>query len=447
MLKILFPILVLTGAVLLGKYFMDTGPEAKKKPFVQRLPVVEVELLKPQKYTVNLKASGIVRAGVQTNVVSQVSGTIESVTSTFLEGNYFNMGETLLKIDSSDYQNAMAIAESDVAGNRAALDQVNEEEKSTKRSLNLAKKNLKLGRAEVNRLTSLWKRKLVARSLVDAEEQKLNQLQQRLEDSQGNLNTYKSRKLAINAKIIAAQVRKRQEKLNITRATIKTPYQGRVLDKQVDIGQYVSTGTTLGTIYATDYVYVDLPLSLNRYELLGIPESFQNKKTKVEHLSEVEFNSPNSQLKSIWKGQLVRTSAALNPDSRQITVIARIDKPFEINRGITAPLRIGQYLEAKIKGKTFEGVYVLPPVAVRHNKEILLLDNGKIRIVPIELIWSTAGETIVKIGQDLSGKQLITTTLNQATDGMQAISIEDQRRKNKDKELQKNAATDTKKAN
>ncbi len=433
MLKILFPILLLVGAIFFGKYLLDTGPEAKKRPFVQRMPVVEVVPLKTANYTVTLKASGIVQAGTQTNLVSEVSGRILSISPKFLEGSYFDKNEALLRIDSSNYKNALAISTSDVAGSRASLDQIKEEQKSTKRSIQLARKNLKLGKAEVSRLSSLWKKKLVARSVVDSEEQKLNLLQQKLDDAQGRLNTYKSRKLAVEAKTSAAQARSRQEKLNISRATIKTPYQGRVLKKDVDIGQFVSTGTKLGTVYATDYVYVNLPLSLSRYELLGLADSFQNKKTTSIELPEVIFNNPSSNHKSTWKGQITRTSAALDAESRQITVIARIDKPFELREGISSPLRIGQYLDAKIKGKTFTDVYVLPPVAVRHNKEILLLKDGKISVVPVDLIWSTSKESVVRIEQKINSEQLIVTALSQAINGMSVITLEDQRKINSDK--------------
>lgn len=442
MLKIILPILMLAGAIFFGKYLLDTGPKAKKKPFVERLPVVEVQKLKTRDYTVSIKASGVVRAGIQTNLVAEVSGKIIKVSDKFLEGNYFKKGETLLKIDPSNYENALAISQSDVAANQATLSQLNEEEKSTKRSYYLAQKNLKLGQKELSRLHNLWKKKLIARSAVDAEEQKINQLQQRLEESQGKLNSYKSRKLAIKAKINAALSRQKQERLNISRALIKAPYAGRVLQRNIDRDQFVGTGTSLGKIYATRYVYVDLPLSLNQYELLGISEGFENSNLKTQNHPKVSFSSTNSRNKSFWQGQIVRTSAALDVDSRQIKVIAKIDKPFIAKQSThknkhwarNIPLKIGQYLNAEIEGKTFRKIYVLPSSTVRQNKEILLLQQGKVHIVPVDIIFNTSSSTVLSAKESIEGKQLIITPLSQVTEGSRVITLEEKIKQNKEKD-------------
>jgi len=439
MLKIILPILMLAGALFMGKYLLATGPKAQKKPFVERLPVVEVKKLKNSHYTVNIKASGVVRAGIQTNLVAEVPGKILDISDKFLEGNYFKKGDILLKIDTSNYQNSLAIAQSDVTANQASLNQLNEEEKSTKRSYYLARKNLTLGQKELSRLHNLWKKKLIARSAVDAEEQKINQLQQRLEEAQGKLNTFSSRKLAIKAKINAALTRQKQERLNLSRAVIKAPYAGRVLQRNVDIDQYVGMGTNLGKIYATQYVYIDLPLSLNQYELLGIPERFENSQKTTQNLPKVTFSSTNTHHKSRWKGQVVRTSAALDVDSRQIKVIARIDQPFKAKQGnASAPLKIGQYLNAQIQGKTFNGVYILPSAAIRQNKEILLYQKGKIHIVPIDVIFNTSSSTILKTKEAIEGKFLVITPMAQATEGTKVITLEEKLKMDQQKEkLQK----------
>ncbi len=431
MLKIIIPILVLAGAAFFGNYLLDTGPEAKKKPFVQRLPVVEVMPLKPAQYTVNVEASGIVKAGIQTNLVAEVSGRILDISDNFLEGNYFEKNQTLLEIDKDNYLNAVAIANSDVAANRASLKQIKQEEKSTKRSIQLAKQNLALGRKEVARVRTLLRKKLISRSLVDAEEQKNNQLEQRLQDLEGIQSSYASRINATQAKIDSTLARLKQESLNLSRTTLKAPYKGRVLKKNVDFGQYVSVGTVLGEIYATDFVNVELPLSLNQYELLGMPEAFRNKKIKQEDLPVVTLTSPGSIRKDNWQGRVVRTSAALDAESRQINVIVRVDNPFDAKDGVSTPIRIGQYLKASIKGKTFENVFVLPPISVLYNREVRILKDGKIQIIPVNVLWNSVAKTVIEADPKITGEQLILTNLNQAIEGMQAITLEEQRKQNK----------------
>lgn len=436
--KILIPLLVIVGTVFLAKYLLATGPKAKKKPFVKKLSIVEIMTLKKSNYSVTIKASGIVRAGTQTNLVAEVSGRITKISDTFLEGNYFKKNQILLNIDNANYKNSLAIAESDVTSSHASLAQILEEEKSTQRSLRLSQKNLSLGQKEVQRIRSLWKKRLIARSVLDAEEQKLNQLQQKQEDLQGRLNSFKSRKHSVEAKTSATKTRVKQEQLNLSKTMIKAPYSGRVFNKNVDVGQFVAKGGSLGKIYATDFVYVDLPLTLFKYELLGLAENFQNanqaNQNKEKHFPEVLFTSPTvlntaKKKRSQWKGRIVRTSAALDEDSRQIKVIAKIRKPFERGETNSVPIRVGQYLDAKIKGRTFQQVYVLSPATVRQNKEILLLKNNKVHIVPVEVLWNSEKETVIRSDEKIEGEALIITAMNQASEGMEVITVEEQNKK------------------
>lgn len=444
MLKLITPILLLAGAFFLGKYLIATGPEPKKRSSSARVPVVEVMPLKTQDYTVIVNASGIVKAGIQSNLVSEASGKVVEIVDNFQEGAYFNKNQTLLEIDKESYSNAVSIAQSEVAVNRASLKQILEEEKSNRRSIHLAKKNLALGKKEVNRVRGLWSKKVISRSLLDAEQQKTNQLEQRLQDLQGLQNSYASRRLATEARINSSLARLKQEKLNLSYTVIKAPYAGRVLKKQVDVGQFVSKGTILGEIYATDYVNIELPLSLNQYELLEMPESFRNisrgssQKQSNNNFPEVTFSAPGSSKNAIWKGKIVRSSAALDTASRQINVIAQIDNPFDYKQGdkeqgASVPLRIGQYLKARIQGKTFKNVFVLPPSAVRHNKEVLLLRDGKIDIVSVKVLWNASDVSVVTSKQKLVGEQLLITVLTQAIQGLSVITLEQQRLKNNKK--------------
>ncbi|WP_299874058.1 efflux RND transporter periplasmic adaptor subunit [uncultured Cocleimonas sp.] len=431
MLKIILPILVLAAAFTYAKHLKETAPEAVKRPFVKRLTVVEVETLKPTQYTVNIEASGTVNAGTQTNLVAEVSGRIVNISDNFLEGNYFDKDQTLLEIDKSNYINAVDIAKSDVAANDASLKQIKAEEDSNKQSIQLAQQNLALGRKELARVKSLLNKKLISRSLVDAEDQKINQLQQRLQELRGLQTTFASKRNATQAKINSTKARLKQETLNLSRTQLKAPYRGRVLTKNVDFGQYVSVGTVLGEIYATDYVNVELPLSLSQYELLGMPEAFRNKSIDTKDLPEVVLTNPDSLKNDKWLGRVVRTGAALDSASRQINVIVRVDDPYEAKEGISTPIRIGQYLKATIKGRTFKNVFVLPSIAVIYNREIRLLEDGKIKIEPVKVIWNTNSESVIEANPDFIGKQIITTNLTQAIDGMEVITLEEQNKLNK----------------
>ncbi len=376
--KIIIPTLVLAIGIGLGKFLLETGPEPEKQKVSNPSPVVEVQSLKLEDYAVTINASGTVRAQTQTSIVAEVSGKVQEISPRFQEGSYFDKGTTLLRIDDSNYQNAITIAEGELAQRQLTLEEQQAQAK-------LAKQD--------------W-------SLFDNGSR----------PPQSDFAARRPHIAAAQANINAAKAKLEQEQLNLARTRIQAPYAGRVQEKRVDVGQYVTPGTVLGVVYATDYVEVYLPLSLVQYELLNMPEAFRGQELEPASLPKVSFRTSNGD-ENVWEGQVVRSSAALDEKSRQITVIARIDKPYEAKSGASKPIRIGQYVNAQIQGKIFNNVYVVPPAAVRQGKELLLADNGKVRVVPVQLLWSTESEMVVKTDEDLAQQHAITTPLPLATNG------------------------------
>jgi len=382
--KIILPLLVIAVGFGLGKFLIATGPEAEKQPQETRPTVVEAQPLNLQSYQVKVSASGIVKAQTQTSLVAEVSGKVLEISPNFQAGNYFDKGETLLKLDAANYSNAITIAEGDLAQKQLALQEQQAQAKLAQRDWNLLDGN-----------TSRPQSDLAARRPHIA---------------------------AAQAAINAAEAKLQQEKLNLARTRITAPYSGRVQEKRVEVGQYITPGTVLGVIYATDAVEVHLPLSLAQYELLGMPEAFRDKAADTAAMPKVEFSPSNGNRSDAWQGQVVRSSAALDEKSRQISVIAQIDQPFIAREGVSAPLRIGQYITAKIDGKTFNNVYVVPASAVRQGKEILLLRDGKVSVQPINLVWNAEKDVVIQTDADLNGQRVIITPLPLATEG-QAVQV------------------------
>lgn len=382
--KIILPLLVIAVGFGLGKFLIATGPEAEKQPQETRPTVIEAQPLNLQSYQVKVSASGIVKAQTQTSLVAEVSGKVLEISPNFQAGSYFDKGANLLKLDAANYTNAVTIAEGDLAQKQLALEEQQAQAKLAQRDWNLLDGNASR--------------------------------------PQSDLAARRPHIAAAQAAINAAEAKLQQEKLNLARTRITAPYSGRVQEKRVEVGQYITPGTVLGVIYATDAVEVHLPLSLAQYELLGMPEAFRDKAADTAAMPKVEFSPSNGNRSDAWQGQVVRSSAALDEKSRQISVIAQIDQPFIAREGVSAPLRIGQYITAKIDGKTFNNVYVVPASAVRQGKEILLLRDGKVSVQPINLVWNAEKDVVIQTDADLNGQRVIITPLPLATEG-QAVQV------------------------
>jgi len=329
-------ILIVIVLAATGAYWLTTHkPEIKKHTKKPNIPAVQVTTINQQNYTTTVYSSGVVEARTQTNLVAEVAGKITLIGKAFQEGNYLQKNNLLLKISDTDYLNNISIAKAEIAQSQLAL-----QEQIAQR--NLAKQD--------------W-------DLFGEKRRKPSELAMRTPHI-----------ASAKAALQAAKTRINQANTQLARTKILAPYNGRVLSRNVDIGQYVTPGTVLGKIFATDYIEVRLPLSLKDYELLNIPEHYQNAdKPRLENLPSVIFYTHKQEKdKHQWQGQIVRTSAALDSNTRQLSVIARINKPFEKRSSNRSLVKLGQFLQAEIIGKQLSNVFVIPNTAI-HNRENIYL--------------------------------------------------------------------------
>ncbi len=377
--QFILTILLIAGTIITAQYLLNSKPEPKKKERKIVLPVVEVFHPKSQQYNITIHTAGTVEAHSKTNIVSEIAGKITYISPNFEEGQYFDKNETLIKINDSKYRNAIAIAQAEIKQKQLTL-------QDTKNQTSLS--------------ANQWK--LYNKNRQDSE-----------------LAALKLKTASSSSSVHIANLRLQQAKLDLANTQITAPYAGRVLSRDVGIGQYVGPGTKLGSVYSTDYVEVRLPLTLDQYDLLELPENYRNSKKLVKRkLPEVIFYTKTNNKKKKWKGRIVRSSPIMDKRTRQISVIARINDPFKKPKGKQSIVKIGQFLQADIKTKTLRNIYIIPNRAIRQHKEVLLFDNGLVKTHAITPLYSTGENTIISANTLPSNPIIITTPMASAKTGM-----------------------------
>jgi len=161
--------------------------------------------------------------------VAQVGGKVDTVSDGFVDGAFFETGDELLRIESADYDFAIARAESQVA----AAEQRLAEERGRNRQ---AKREWRdLGSTEANALFLREPQMKAAKAALEA----------------------------AKADLAAA-------KLALERSVIRAPFDGRIEAKRVDIGQYLAPGVTVADVYAVDRLEVRLPLTNSQVAQLSL---------------------------------------------------------------------------------------------------------------------------------------------------------------------------------
>ena len=382
--KFFLPVFVLAACLATGITLIRTAPKAERRLPAPVIPTVEVMTAEQSNYPVTIKSQGTVVPRTESTLIPEVSGQIVRASTNFRSGGFFAAGEVLLEVDPRNYENAVVVAQADLARASAGLDE------------ELARVDQALRDWEV-----------------------LN-----LSENPNDLALRKPQLKSAQAAVAAAEARLTQANINLERTRIRAPYAGLVLEKQVDVGQYVSPGNVLAKIYAIDFVEIRLPLTNNHLTFLELPEIYRDETASgsfpvVELVAQVGARTHN------WQGRIVRSEGAMDTQSQQIFVIAQVDDPYGRQHGI--PLKVGQFVEAHIRGKVLRDVFVLPRRVLRRNSEIMLItEDDRVERKQVEVVWSDNNEVVIDSGL-AAGDRVSLTPLPYAISGTKVqIARQDQ---------------------
>lgn len=378
--KLLLPGALLAVFVGITYGITQSSPEGGKQRSRPATRIaVETLDIQPRHYQVSITSFGKIQPRTQGQLVSQVSGQITDIHPEFREGGFFEKGDVLVTIDPRDYIIAVEIAAAELADALVSLDEQNA------LAAQAVKDRRNLGTTSAASDFALRKPQVAAaQSRVDSGRAKL-----------------------------------KQANLAVERTQITAPYSGRILDKNVDIGQVVANNANLATIYATDVVEISLPLKNSELGLIQLPENYRFQTSATENSStqpDVSLTNTLGNVTELWSGKLVRTAGSIDPQSQQLNVIAQINDPYGQVSQLRQPLKIGQFVTAKIQGKNIPNAVVIPNAAIYQGSYVYLYADGALKRQPITIAWQNQQESLINTGIQ-AGDQLVLTPLGQVSSG------------------------------
>ncbi len=378
LIQILLPALILAGGYLVARTIVANPPAAEKAPPRRaNATPVEVQRLQPGSYQIVLRSFGTVSPRTQTTLISQVSGVVVEVAEAFRSGGYFSSGDLLLRIDDSDYQIAVLTAEAPLLKARALLA---EEQARAKQAADDWK--------SLNRGTE--PSALVLRAPQVA---------------------------AARAELLAAQARLERAKLDLQRTRIYAPYDGRVQSTNSDVGQFVAVASELAKIFATDVLEARLPLGKNQLQHIRLPEIRRGEGVGENDFAPTNFFVEHGGGRWQYAGRIVRTESEIDTGTRQLFVVGEIETPFDGGDTERPLLKIGQFVEAEIRARTLDNVFVISRRLLLQDDEVLLVMDGKIVRRKVSVVWSDERDAVIDTGLR-EDELLITTALGNAVAGM-----------------------------
>lgn len=345
--QLLLPVLVLLLAALLAAGLVATGKPIQPSEPEPLAVAVKIIVAQPQTVQLLVSSQGTIEPRTQSDLIPEVSGRVLSMSPALVAGGKFKKDEPLLTIDTADYQTALARS-------KAALARADSQQKRAKR--------------EYQRLQKISKQKLASESQLENAESDYTVALANLEEARAN---------------------RQQAQRDLERTTLRAPYDGRALSESVDVGQFVSRGSAIAQLYATDYVEARLPIADPQLAFLKLRNRKDGDRPKVTLSSRYAGRQLN------WSGQVTRTEAAIDVKSRMTYAVVRITP--EDNEG-RVPL-VGQFVKAEIDGKSVNSVYRLPRAALRDNSKVLVVaDDSTLQSRDVHVLRFQKDEVLIDSG-------------------------------------------------
>ena len=356
-------------------------PKTQREPRAAKpLLVVEVIVASPAPLKVSISSQGTVAPKRQIDLVSQVSGKIVAVADNYANGGFFQAEGKLVQIEAADYEFAVVRAKAQVAR---------------------AEEQVALEQGRSRQAKREW------RDLGDKTANKLFLRQPQLNAAKASLDS--------------AQADLQKAELDLARTDISAPFQGRIRNTVVDLGQYVRPGERVAKVYSTDVVEVRLPLSDREAMLVNLPVNFED--SQAVNYPAVTLRSRVGDISYEWLGKIVRTDASIDVQSRMTFAVAEVRNPFKADIGDDRPpLNIGLFVEADIEGRVIENALRLPKELVYRGREVLVLnDDNQINFQTISVLRSNA-TSVVAVGI-AAGTRIVATRISLPINGMKVVPI------------------------
>jgi multidrug efflux pump subunit AcrA (membrane-fusion protein) len=421
--------------------------QVKSKPPIEHeergYPVKPVKVITAKKipFRVRATAFGNVEPAVVLKVKSEVSGKISYMHPKLKQGESLKKGTLVLRIEPTTFNISLNQSKAGLAGSKSTLTQLETEEKSTKRSLKIAQNNLKIGIKEVNRIKSLWNKRLIARSTLDKEEQKALSLRQQVQDIEGKLASFASRKEATRAQINQSRSLVNKSKDTLGKTEIRLPFDARIGTVFVEEDEFTVAGNgnlfeALG-VKAIE-INAQLPTKQFRPLVAGIsdinnssisladPAKLQQVISKMDLQARVRLVGGLSQ-STFWEGKLIRMSESVDPVRDTLGLVIRVDEPYEgVIPGKRPPLLKGMYTSVELLSP-IKPTLVIPLKAIHQGRVYLASDDNTLVIQPIQTLFAQ-GNMVVLDSQEnskLIGKQIIISDVIPVMEGIPVKAIAD----------------------
>jgi len=407
-------------------------------------PVKAVEVISAEHIPFRTRAFafGNVEPAITVKAKSEVSGKIVYLHPDLKQGASIPKDTVVMRIEPIQFELNLSQSQAGLEGSRSSLAQLETEEANTRLALVIANDNLSVGEQELERTRALQEKNLLARSSLDKERQKVLSLRQQVQDIEGKLASYTSRKAVTEAQILQSRSRVEQSKDTLGRTEIRLPFDARIGAVSVEAGEFTPAGGVLFEALGMKAVEINAQLPLQQFTPLvaGLAQGagpvaidLQNSENLQKALSNMRLEARVRLVgvrddAAIWEGKLIRLSESIDPIRDTMGLVVRVERPYDgVIPGKKPPLLKGMYTSVEFLSPVRPAM-VLPRKAVHQGRVYLVGEGNTLNIHPVNVLFKQGNLVVLdeQSAAELEGRKVVVSEVVPVVEGMRLESIVDE---------------------
>ncbi|WOF75511.1 efflux RND transporter periplasmic adaptor subunit [Parvibaculaceae bacterium PLY_AMNH_Bact1] len=355
-------------AVLVSSLLSGTDRTPQLKDEEEFAPLVNSTIVNPETRRIEIVGSGAVSSQVDVQIIPQVQGRVDWLSAVMHPGGSFLKDEVLFRIEARDFELEVERRRAEVAS---------------------ARTNLQLEEAEGLAATREWEEITPSEPVPDLVARK-PQIRDR------------------RAALASAQAQLARAQLDLDRTNFSLPFNGRVVSSNVELGQFMATGQSYGTVYSLDGLEVTVPLA--------------DKDLKwLQPLNNVEAIIQTSYLgvDRVIQAKATRVSAQLDAQTRFASVIVSLGE--NVGTEDTLPLVPGVFVSVTFRGPELDNLVTVPTAAVQENGKIWTVVDQRLKVAQPEIVQT--GPTVSLIRGLAAGTEILLSNVPGAVENMAVRTV------------------------
>ena len=361
--------------------------KARERTFAVKVVPAEVTSINP-----TLNAFGEIQSRKTLDLRMAASGQIQELSTNFVEGGSVKSGELLIRLDDSDYQTAVDLAENNLIDAKNEVMESARNLSFSKEELAAAEEQEKLRLRALTRQKDLVERGVGTAAALENAELSASGATQAVLSRKAAVDQAKNRGAQAETRLVRAELALKDAKRKLEDTILYAEFSGLLSGVSLVKGGIVSANERLGQLIDPEVLEVSFKISTQQYTRL--------------------LNDNGELLKAPVSVALTNTEQGLNADGVIIRDSASVAKG-QTGRQVYAKLtksvgfKPGDFVAVKVEEPTLNWVVKLPSTALDASNKVLLLGEGeRLEEAQVKLMRRQGNEVIVR-SRDLSGKEIV----------------------------------------